>query len=126
MLEPVEEVRRPGDGELCGHVDERAGQWCALTVFGAELGRHGDREGAVYHVLTEGLASLADRWMLPAWLWFQSPNKDQMVWEFKELTTKGGLKPADFKAPGFPDKEWKAQWMKPPAPTVTRTSAPGK
>lgn len=57
-------MTRPSDGELCGHVEHRAGQWCALTVFGAVLGRHDRRDDAVAHLLTEGLASLAERWML--------------------------------------------------------------
>jgi hypothetical protein len=60
----VDGVRRSGDGELCGHVEQRDGQWCALTVFGAELGRHEHREDAVEHVLTDGLASLAEQWTL--------------------------------------------------------------
>jgi hypothetical protein len=60
----VQAVTRTSDGELCGHVDERAGRWCALTVFGAVLGIHGHRQDAVDQVLTEGLASLAERWML--------------------------------------------------------------
>jgi hypothetical protein len=60
----VEPVRRSGDGELCGHVEQRAGHWNALTVFGAALGQHDRREDAVDQVLTEGLASLAERWML--------------------------------------------------------------
>lgn len=60
----MEEVRRPDDGELCGHVDARDGAWFALVVFGAVLGRHPTREDAVAHVLSEGLASLADRWTL--------------------------------------------------------------
>lgn len=64
MLDRVDEVRRPSDGELCGHVDERAGAWCALTVFGAVLGRHLRRQDAVDQVLTDGLASLAERWTL--------------------------------------------------------------
>jgi hypothetical protein len=64
MLGLVEEVRRQNDGELCGHVAERAGTWYALTVFGAVLGRHDDREGAAHQVLTDGLASLAERWTL--------------------------------------------------------------
>ena len=68
----------------------------------------------------------ADRWMLPARLWFQNTNKDQMVWEFKNLTTQGRLKPADFVAPGLPDKEWKPEWRRPPVPTVSRSTAPGK
>jgi TIGR03009 family protein len=56
----------------------------------------------------------ADQWMLPARLWFQNPNKDQIMWEFKNLTTKTKLLPADFKAPGFPDKEWKSEWRRSP------------
>ena len=60
----MEEIRRQRDGELCGHVDERGGQWYALTMFGAVLGRHDRRAGAADQVLTEGLASLAERWTL--------------------------------------------------------------
>ena len=64
MLDLVEEVRRSSDGELCGHVEQRDGQWCALTVFGAVLGRHDRREDAVDQVLAQGLAVLAERWRL--------------------------------------------------------------
>jgi hypothetical protein len=60
----VEEVRRPDDGELCGHVERRGERWWALTVFGAVLGNHARREDAVDQVLEDGLASLADRWTL--------------------------------------------------------------
>jgi hypothetical protein len=60
----VEPVRRASDGELCGYVDQRDGQWHACTVFGAVLGRHDDRASAVDHVLADGLASLAERWTL--------------------------------------------------------------
>jgi len=35
-----------------------------VTVFGAVLGRHDSRQGAVDQLLTEGLASLAERWTL--------------------------------------------------------------
>jgi len=63
----------------------------------------------------------ADQWMLPARLWFQNPNKDQLVWEFKNLSTKTKLLPADFKAPGFPDKEWKSEWRRPPAQPIVPT-----
>jgi hypothetical protein len=56
--------RRPGDDELCGHVDLADGSWLALVVFGAVLGRHPTREDAVAHVLSEGLSSLAERWTL--------------------------------------------------------------
>lgn len=68
----------------------------------------------------------ADLWMLPARLWFQHPNGDQVTWEFKNMKTDTKLMPADFRAPSFPDKEWKPEWAKPPAPTVSRTSAPPK
>jgi len=64
-----------------------------------------------------------DRWMLPAQLWFQKPNGDQIIWEFQDLTTKKRLVPRDFEAPPPPNKEWNAEWMHPP---VTRTPAPGK
>lgn len=60
----MDQIRRTDDGELCGHVDERGKEWFALTVFGAELGRHDYRDQAVDQVLTDGLASLAERWML--------------------------------------------------------------
>jgi hypothetical protein len=59
----MQEVRR-GDGELCGHVDRNDDRWLALTVFGAPLGEHRTRDGAVRHVIEEGLAALADRWLL--------------------------------------------------------------
>lgn len=68
----------------------------------------------------------ADVWMMPARLWFQHPNGNQITWEFKNMKTDAKLMPADFKAPGFPDKEWKSEWSVPPKPAVTRTSAPPK
>lgn len=68
----------------------------------------------------------ADFWMLPARLWFQKANKDQITWEFKNLTTQKKFHKSDFKAPGFPDREWKSEWLKAPTPTVTRTSGTGK
>jgi hypothetical protein len=66
MLHPVEAVRRTSDGELCGHVAQRDGQWHALTIFGAVLGRHDRRDRAADHVLTDGLAALTERWTLRA------------------------------------------------------------
>ena len=60
----MEEVRRPEDDELCGHVTEVDGTWRALTVFGAELGTHPTRIDAEQQVLADGLAALADRWTL--------------------------------------------------------------
>jgi TIGR03009 family protein len=68
----------------------------------------------------------AEVWMMPARLWFQHPNGNQVTWEFKNMKTDAKLMPADFRAPAFPDKEWKPEWTKPPVPTVTRTSAPPK
>jgi len=60
----MEEIRRPTDGELCGHVVQRDDRWEALTVFGATIGRHVTRDVAVEQVMNEGLAVLADRWTL--------------------------------------------------------------
>jgi hypothetical protein len=60
----VIEVRRMDDDELCGYVEERGGDWVAMTVFGGTLGSHGGREDAERQVLDLGLASLAERWML--------------------------------------------------------------
>ena len=67
-----------------------------------------------------------DRWMLPAQLWFQSPNGDQVIWEFQDLTTKKRLRPRDFEAPSPPNQEWKPEWMRQPAPTAPRASGLGK
>ena len=40
----MDEVRRPTDDELCGHVEHLDGQWRALVVFGSLLGIHSSRE----------------------------------------------------------------------------------
>ncbi len=58
------EIRRDGDDELCGHVTQRGDEWVACTFFGAVLGTFPDRSGATEKVLTEGLASLSERWTL--------------------------------------------------------------
>jgi hypothetical protein len=60
----VDEVRRRGDDELCGYIDDRDGRWCALAVFGAVLGSNDSRDAAKRQLLDEGLASLAERWTL--------------------------------------------------------------
>jgi hypothetical protein len=60
----MEAVERVEDGELCGFVARRGDQWLALTVFGAEIGAHAERHAAVDVVLADGLALLADRWLL--------------------------------------------------------------
>jgi hypothetical protein len=60
----MEAVLRRDDGELLGFVVQQTGEWLALAVFGAVLGRHGRREDAVQQVHHDGLASLAERWTL--------------------------------------------------------------
>ncbi len=70
----------------------------------------------------------ADYWMLPARLWFQHTNKNQVTWEFKGLTTQKKLLARDFAAPAFPDKEWTRDWAvnpneKPVAPTAVRSGS---
>src|SRR5215213_6250167 len=64
MLDLMEAVRRPSDGELCGYVEQGDGRWHSLTVFGAVLGSHDQRPSAAAPVLSEGLSSLAERWSL--------------------------------------------------------------
>ena len=56
------EVRRDGDGELCGHVAPGPEGWDALTVFGVVVASHTTRDEATQHVLDHGLALLAERW----------------------------------------------------------------
>lgn len=72
---PMDQVRRPEDRELCGHVELRDGRWCALTVFGAVLGCHDVRNAAVNEVLTEGLSSLSEWWTLR----HGESNEDEVV-----------------------------------------------
>lgn len=62
----MHEVRRDSDGELCGHVQQVDHHWHALTVFGGALGAHPSFDDAVSHVLADGLASLAERWLYRA------------------------------------------------------------
>lgn len=62
----MQEVRRPSDGELCGHVVATGDVWRALAVFGGLLGEHATFDDAAQQVLDEGLASLAERWMFRA------------------------------------------------------------
>jgi len=71
-------------------------------------------------------AKYADVWMLPARLWFQSPNGDQVMWDFQQMATKKEFAKDHFKAPRFPDKEWTSDWAVPPKPTPTRMVAPPK
>ena len=67
----------------------------------------------------------SDVWMLPARLWFQQFNGDQVLWQFDQMTTQKKLAAKDFTAPGFPDKEWKSEWFKQPAPEVVRPVSVG-
>ncbi len=62
----------------------------------------------------------ADLWMLPARLWFQQTNGDQIMWELQNMTTQKKLGAKDFIAPPLPDKEWKPEWIKEPQPEVVR------
>ncbi|WP_020471076.1 TIGR03009 domain-containing protein [Zavarzinella formosa] len=69
----------------------------------------------------------ADYWMLPARLWFQHPNKNQVIWEFNGMNTQKKLIARDFSAPAFPDKEWTREWAVNPnekqlSPTTVRQS----
>ena len=59
----MQEVRRD-DGELCGFVTADAGAWRALTIFGGLLGTHASATEARAAVVEQGLASLAERWVL--------------------------------------------------------------
>lgn len=68
----------------------------------------------------------ADMWMLPARLWYQNANKDQVIWEFKEMSTQTKLTAASFAAVPFPDKTWRSEWRTPPAPEVVRPVSGGK
>jgi TIGR03009 family protein len=67
-----------------------------------------------------------DVWMLPARIWFQEPNGNSTIWEFQNMTTKKKFLKDDFKEPGFPDKEWRSEWSRPPVPTVSRSVPPTK
>jgi hypothetical protein len=60
----MEEVRRSSDDELCGFVEWRDGVWRASAVFGATLGEFDQEADAIAHVRGEGLAALAQRWLL--------------------------------------------------------------
>lgn len=94
----MESVFRHEDGELCGHVVERGGSWCALVVFGAELGRHATREAAIAQVLSEGLASLAERWTL-----LRGDDDEGRIVCIQEANAHGVTVALDFYAmPGVP------------------------
>lgn len=52
------------DGELCGFVRERDGQWHATTVFGSLIEATDSPAAATQVVREVGLAALAERWLL--------------------------------------------------------------
>ena len=60
----MREVRRDGDGELCGFVDRHDDRWYACVVFGSVLGVHDTERAAVDQVLADGLAALTGLWTL--------------------------------------------------------------
>ena len=67
----VIEVRRPEDNELCGFVEESEGGWHSLSVFGGLLDSFAHQSEATDHVLSVGLASLAERW------WFREGTESE-------------------------------------------------
>jgi hypothetical protein len=93
----MEAVRRLDDGELCGHVDLRDGVWSAFVVFGAPLGHHSTREDAIAQVLSEGLASLAERWTLR-----RSDGSDEVVCIQEANTHRVTLALGYYSMPGVP------------------------
>lgn len=80
----VYEIRRDGDGELCGFVVDDHGQWLATTVFGGHLGKHASREDAETQVRTEGLASLIEHWTLVG-----GPSGDEQIVCIQESSPMG-------------------------------------
>lgn len=69
--------------------------------------------------------------MLPARIWFQDTNNNQVMWDFANLTTQKKLTAKSFAPPPFPDKQWTSEWAKPPAPAPdvirpTSGTAPAK
>jgi TIGR03009 family protein len=65
----------------------------------------------------------SDRWMLPARVWFQKPNDDQIMWQFQDQSTTKQLLPRDFAAPPLPDRTWKPESLRPSGPPAKQ--APG-
>ena len=115
----MEEVRR-GDGELCGHVELTGETWRALVLFGALLGPHKTREDAVAQVLSEGLTSLAERWVLHR----NEGGEDEVVCIQEASATSITLALGYYSMPGVPTLrlstsemaagDWSMHRMKPP------------
>lgn len=92
------EVRRPSDGELCGHVVADGSNWRAVTVFGGLLGRHDAEADAERQVREEGLASLAERWM-----YRENPSAEWQVVCIQEASPTSVRLALDFYSmPGVP------------------------
>lgn len=67
-----------------------------------------------------------DLLMLPARLWFQNVNGNEITWEFQKMNIQAQLLEKDFAAPAIP-KDWKSEWGAPPKPTTVRgTGLPKK
>lgn len=97
-LTSMEEIRRPSDGELCGFVEPGDGCWRALSVFGAALGAHEQKVDAISQVQDDGLASLAERWMLD-----RCDGEPEAVVCVVEANTSGVMLALDHYAmPGVP------------------------
>lgn len=66
----------------------------------------------------------ADYWMLPARLWFQNTNKNQIMWEFSGMNSQRKMAARDFAPPPFPDKEWTREWAQNPNEKPSQTVRP--
>jgi hypothetical protein len=112
------EVRRPSDGELCGHVRMIDGTWQSLTVFGGHLGEHSSQDAAEEHVLNVGLASLAERWWLR-----QQPSAEWQIVCIQEANTDSvRVALGYYSLPGVPTLTITRQQMQAGA-TLTLTPA---
>lgn len=58
------EVRRDEDFELMGYVRRDGERWAAVTVFGGLLDRHPTEDEARDTVLTCGLSSMVEPWLV--------------------------------------------------------------
>ena len=92
------EVRRPEDNELCGFIHEVAGVWHATSVFGGRLASFERASEATDHVLSTGLASLAERW------WFrEGPDSEWQVVCIQEASPDSVTLALDYYSmPGVP------------------------
>ena len=94
------EIRRDGDDELCGYVDERGDLWCSLTVFGGLLGEHEHRTDAEAEVRARGLSSLAERWRLID----REVDSDEVVVIQEVVPGRVTVALAPYSVPGVPTR----------------------